>query len=169
MAEPKPVETTPQTNAPEESRKLVAVHENTTTPESASLSEPAPAEREPSERNPSERDRKGVPTLLFAIVAVLCLLAVIGLYAQTQRVTTQADQIAVLGNQIEGLEVQLSAANTQIATYDMQLSLVQDSVRDMYEKMGSLLDLVSMGPVLGESETPAPEATPSEGGTLDLR
>jgi uncharacterized protein HemX len=155
MAEPKPVDTTSETNAPDESPKLVAVSENTTTPDSAS--------------GPAEPEKNGVPRLLFAIVAVLLLLVSIGLYAQTRRASAQAEQIASLGNQIEGLEVQLSAANTQIATYDMQLALVQDSVRDMYEKMGSLLDLVSAGPVLGESETPARGAAPNEGGSLELR
>ncbi len=140
MAEPKPVDATPEKNDPEESPKLVAVSENTTTPESA---EAAP--------EPSEPERTGVSKVLFGVVVVLLLLALGGLYAQTQHARGQAEQIAALNDQVEGLQVQLSAANTQIATYDMQIALVQDSVRDMYEKMGSLLELVSIGPVLGEA------------------
>jgi len=151
MAEPKPADATPEKGASEESPKLVAVSENTTTPEPASA---------PAAPSPSEPERSGVSKVLFAVVAILLVLALGGLYAQTQRATAQAEQIGVLTNQVEGLQVQLSAANTQIATYDMQIALVQDSVRDMYEKMGSLLDLVSMGPVLGETDAGGESDTP---------
>jgi uncharacterized protein HemX len=146
MADPKPADSTREGNRPEETPpKLVAVSE---TPVDPKPSTPTPGATEPTS--------KGISRTLFGLVVVLLLLALGGLYAQTQRATAQAEQITLLNNQVEGLEVQLSAANTQLATYDMRLTLVQSSVRDMYEKMGSLLELVSISPGLVEPETPAP-------------
>lgn len=103
--------------------------------------------------------RKGVSRGVFALVVVLLVLSVVGLFVQTQRVAAQGEQIATLAGQVEGLQFQLSAANTQIATYDMQRSLVRSSVADLMTQVSSLAELVNSDP-LGPAPPESTEATP---------
>jgi hypothetical protein len=142
MAEAKPVD---PTRPAESSPKLVALPEDRTT--AAAASRPQPGRHDP--------ERHGVSWSAFGLAVALLLLAIIGLVVQTQRVSDQAEQIGLLNGQVEGLQLQLSAANTQLATYDMQLTLVRTTVAAMYEQMTNLNELVSTNPFAAEpSETP---------------
>jgi len=142
MAEAKPVD---PARAAESSPKLVALPEDRKA--SASASRPQPGRQEP--------ERTGVSWNAFGLAVALLLFATAGLIAQTQRVSNQAEQIGLLNGQVEGLQVQLSAANTQLATYDMQLTLVRATVAEVSQQMADLSDLVNTNPFASEpSETP---------------
>ena len=51
--------------------------------------------------------------------------------------------------------MQLSAANTQIATYDMQMSLIRSRVASITDQMANLSDLVGTAPTPLEPVMPA--------------
>jgi hypothetical protein len=133
MAEAKPVE--PSRPAAEGSPKLMAVAEE----KAARAVSPPPASR-------PEPTGKGMSRTAFGILAVMLALALVGLYAQTRRANAQAEQIADLGGQVEGLQEQLSVAHTRLATYDMQFSMVQANVADLFQQIASLNELVNTDP-----------------------
>jgi hypothetical protein len=139
MAEANPADSVRSSGA---SPKLVAVSEEPT-------KRPRPGLQQPQ--------RSGVPRRAFRLVVALLALAFVGLLAQTWHVQNQAEQIGLLIGQVEGLEVQLSAANTQIATYDMQRSLVQSSVSRIFEQLVELQELVQLDPIA--TAPPSPPAS----------
>jgi len=153
MAEANSANPTPSTSPAEsgaasaEGRKLSAVPGQKT---------PERPEARPAPARPA---RKGVSRVVFALVVVLLLMSLVGLYVQTQRVAAQDEQIANLAGQVEGLEFQLSAANTQIATYGMQRTLVRSSVADLLTQVTSLAELVEADP-LAPAAPASPEAVP---------
>jgi len=138
MAEPKPAPnpTTPpsETSPP----KLKAVSEKG-----------APATGRPA--------RDGVSRTVFAAVVVLLVLALAGLWAQTRRASSQAEQIVALEGQVGSLESELSVANDQLATYGVQMGMVQELAADVYEKMGSLLQIAEGNPFEEAEPAPTPE------------
>lgn len=137
-----PAEPAPAGNAPgRDARKLAAV------PEQKGSGRPPGRADEPR--------RRGVSRGVFALVAALLVLSLLGLYAQSRQVAARDAQITRLADQVDGLQAQLAAANTQIATYDMQRALVKTSVADLMEKITALSDLVSSDP-LAPTLPPAP-------------
>jgi hypothetical protein len=104
----------------------------------------------------------GVSQRAFAIVLALLVFASAALIVQTQRVSNKAARIAALEGQVEGLSVQLSAANTQIATYDMQMLLIRSTVASITDQMANLSDLVGTAPVpLEPAMPPTPPESPA--------
>lgn len=137
---------TESTNSAEAKPKLVPVGE-TEGPKTA----PPPPAGAPSE---PQRDRRGrIFMWLFAVAVVLLLLAFYGLSAQTRRVEA-------LSGQVEGLELQLSAANAQLRSYDMQLELVRESVVDVLQQMSVLHELVNTDPMAPSAPAPGPPESP---------
>ncbi|MEM7413718.1 MAG: hypothetical protein AAF430_26040 [Myxococcota bacterium] len=150
MAEPKPAEQTPQapastpeTPATEAAPKLVAV------PEDASSPDPAPSAA------PEEPERQGVSWLAFGVVLLLLVGSLFGLYSQSQRASAQAEQIVALSSEVETLGAELAAANQQVQSYDMQLTLVRSAVAEVFQKMNSLQALVALAPAADTGSAPA--------------
>jgi hypothetical protein len=129
MAEPKPAPTTGPSAAAAPT-KLKAVSEAQGGPVSG----------------PARPSSDGVSRGLFALVALLLVLAVAGLWAQTRRASAQAERIGALESEVGSLESQLSVAHEQLSAYGTQLGLVQGLAADVYEKMGSLLQIVEGSP-----------------------
>jgi hypothetical protein len=140
MAEAKPADP-----SREASPKLVAVPERPEARRTPPASPPLPR-REP--------ERRGISWSVFAAVVALLLLI---LLIQTERVHSQAEQIGALNGQVEGLQSELTAARTQLATYDMQFALVRTSVATIYEQRTELRALVDNSPS-APVDSPAPTA-----------
>jgi tetrahydromethanopterin S-methyltransferase subunit B len=142
----------------------VAVPERTETQKPSTPSSRLPAQHDP--------DRRGVSWGVFWISVALLVLAVAAVIVQTQRVQNQAEQIEALNGRVQGLEVQLSAANTQLATYDMQFDLVRTSVDSLFDQLTKLQALVNSNPLTSEPTSPgaepgaAPASQPSAESTL---
>ena len=135
MSEPNPTKAKP---------KLVSVAAS----ESPETTTPPPAGA-PSE--PKRESRGGVFKWLFGVAVVLLILSLYGLSEQTRRVEA-------LAGQVEGLEVQLSAASVQLRNYDMQLELVRKSVGDVLQQLSILHELVNTDPMA--PSVPADPAPP---------
>ena len=116
-----------------QSPKLVAVGDDV---------RPAPPAAEPGPPEP----RRGLPGVVVGVLAVLLLLAVAGLFAQTQRATAQAEQIRQLEGQVAGLEDRLTTATAQLAQYDRTLGLVRGTVSDLFARIADLNALVQVDP-----------------------
>jgi hypothetical protein len=101
----------------------------------------------------AQPEKRGVSRVLFGIVALLLLLAVVGVAVQTQRVQALESRVQTLDLQVEGLRTELVIANTQIQTYAMTMSLVRDTVSDIFEKTALLSELVR-----SDAGPPPPEA-----------
>ena len=100
-------------------------------------------------------ETRGVSRGLFWLIAGLLLLTVVGLAFQGRQVAERNAQIAALSGQVEGLQVELSAANTRISTYEMQLGRVRESVGDLLERTALLHELVQTDPMASSpSERP---------------
>ncbi len=97
---------------------------------------------------PGHAERDGVSWNAFWIAAALLVFACGALIVQTQRVSS-------LSEQVEGLEVQLSAANAQLESYDRQLSLIRSTVASVVDQVTNLSELVQTKPL---TAAPAPEA-----------
>lgn len=129
MAEPKPADS----KLPE-SPKLVAVSD-----EARPAPPPVPAAQKPERR-------RGASWLVVGVLAFLLLLALGGLFAQTQRAEAQAQQITQLQGQVAGLEGRLTTATAQLAHYDRTLGLVRGTVSDLFARIADLNALVQVDP-----------------------
>jgi hypothetical protein len=138
MAEPKPADPKLPESPRPESPKLVAVGDQ------ARPDPPAPA--------PDPPERRGASWILVGVLALLLVLALGGLFAQTQRAEAQAEQIAGLQGQVAGLESRLTTATAQLAHYDRTLGLVRGTVSDLFARIADLNALVQVDP----QRTPPP-------------
>jgi hypothetical protein len=133
MAEP--TTSTESPSAAESKPKLVALD-----PEPA-----APRQRPGSAPAGRGRERKGsqiVGWLLFGLLVVSGVWGVL----QAQQVETLGARNMALSEQIQGLEVQLSATNLQIQSYEMQQDLIRSVTADLAAQVGRLQALVDPAP-----------------------
>ncbi len=128
MAEPKPSD-----KARDEDSKptLVAVGNK--------ISEPVVGKATPAQTVPAEpkRSRLGLWLALVAVAAAVAALV------QTQRLDLATARATALSEQVIGLGAQLSAANTQIASYEMQRSQVREAVSDISLQVMLLQEMVA--------------------------
>ena len=124
-----------------------------------------PAESKPTlvsvESTPArtaKQKRKGSSTGLWLLAALALCLGVFALW-QNQQLTQASERIVTLEDRVLGLGSQLSAAHTQIQTYEMQRGLVRDAVTDISDRMNVLREMVGAGPALA---TDATEVLPAE-------
>ena len=127
-----------------QSPKLVAV---------ADEARPAP----PPAAEPQAPERRGFSGVVVGVLAVLLLLAVTGLFAQTRRAGAQAEQIRQLEAQVAGLEGRLTTATAQLAQYDRTLGLVRGTVSELFARIADLNALVQVDPQRAE-----PSADPAQ-------
>jgi hypothetical protein len=130
MAEPKP--------------KLEAVKEQASEAPAAGRATPARA------AEASKRSRGRLWLLLLAF-----LVATASVFVQSQRLAESQAVASALSEQVTGLQAQLAAAHTQIATYELQRSQVREAVSDLWDRVLLLGELVGRDSPLGEP-TPAP-------------
>jgi len=104
----------------------------------------APAPPQPAEQKRGSR----LGLLLLLLVAVAAGVAAL---VQTQRLQDANARAGALSEQVIGLEAQLSVANTQIATYEMQRGRVREAVSDLSERVLLLGELVA-----GDGTPPPP-------------
>jgi hypothetical protein len=137
MAEP--TTSTESPSAAESKPKLVALDPEPAAPRQRPGSAPAPA---PAGRG---RERKGSQVVGWLL---LCLLVVSGVWGvlQAQQVETLGARNMALSEQIQGLEVQLSATNLQIQSYEMQQDLIRSVTADLAAQVGRLQALVDPAP-----------------------
>ena len=135
-----------ESNAAESKPKLVSVS-------GSESPEPASAPPAGADSLPKTTSEGGIFKWLFVVAVVLLLVALYGLSAQARRVEA-------LSGQVEGLEVQLSAASVQLRNYDMHLMLVRKSVGDVLEQMGILHELVNTDPMAPSVPAAQPSETP---------
>ena len=102
---------------------------------------------EPGPAQASEKERRGVSPALFWIVGALLVLSLGGFSVQLQRAGALEERVAGLTGQVEGLQVQLAAANTRIQTYDLHRSLVADTVDRVNQELSLLTELVNSDPL----------------------
>ena len=138
----------PDPDTAERKPRLVAVPSDGATPHTTSTAATAAAGQ--SGRDESRVVSRG----LFWLVAVLLLLSVGGLVLQSRQVAERNAQIKALSGQVEGLQVDLSAANTRIATYQMQLGRVRESVGDLLERTALLHEMVQADPMAAPPDHP---------------
>ena len=139
----KPTTSTESPSAAESKPKLVALDPEPAAPQQRPGSEPAP---EPAPAPAGKgRERKGsqiVGWLLFGLLVVSVVWGVL----QTQQVGTLGARNMALSEQIQGLEVQLSATNLQIQSYEMRQDLIRTVTADLAAQVGQLQALVDPAP-----------------------
>ena len=94
-------------------------------------------------------DRIGWSGGLFALFALLLLLSVATLVVQSRRVEKLAGAVAAL-------ELQVDAANRQLAAYQAQRNLVRDSLEGVLEELTVLHEVVSEDPLAVSEPAEAP-------------
>jgi uncharacterized protein HemX len=102
---------------------------------------PAP-ETAPAAEEREKRGSRVLPWLLAALLVVALVWA--GLQSQQLQVAEQRS--LALSEQVQGLEVQLSAATLQIQSFEMREELVRSVTADLAEQVGRLQELVSPAP-----------------------
>jgi hypothetical protein len=130
MAEP-----TPSTQAPSEDEakpKLVAIDPQAESPQPTAESTPAG----------SGSERKGSRIVTW-VLAGLLLVALIWAFQQSQQIQAAGERNALLGEQIQALEVQLSAATLQIQTFEMKQELIRTVAADLADRVNELKQLVN--------------------------
>jgi hypothetical protein len=134
-------------NAAQSKPKLVAVGPDGNAPNSGNS---APSDA-------VEEERSGISRGLFWLVVALLVVAGLALAVQGQRVAEKNAEIAALSSQVEGLQVDLSAANARLQTFQSQLVRIRAGVSELLEKTAALHELVSNDPLA----VPAREAPPT--------
>jgi hypothetical protein len=86
---------------------------------------------------------------LFALFALLLLLSVAALVVQSRRVEKLAGAVAAL-------ELQMDAANRQLAAYQAQRALVRDALGGVLEELTDLHEVVSEDPLAVSEPAEAP-------------
>jgi uncharacterized protein HemX len=138
MAEPTPNESA----ATDEARpKLVAVDPKTE-PKAPRPQTPPPPEAQPAESGRAKRGARRVIWLLAALLVVALSWA--GL--QSQQLQAAQQRNLALSEQIQGLEVQLSAATLQLHGYEMRQELVRSVATELQEQVNRLQELVNPAP-----------------------
>ena len=102
---------------------------------------------EPAARPEKKQERRGVSSSLFWLVVVLLVLSAVGFAMQAQKAGELEGQVQALAGQVEGLQVQLSAANTHLQTYEMHRTLVSDLLEKVNDEMSQLTQLVNSDPL----------------------
>jgi len=133
MAEPTTSTEGPSENEPKP--KLVALDREREAPQP----DPGPAAAPAGTGTGTARQGSRIGTWL--LVALLAIAMVWGGF-QTQQVEALGKRNTALSEQVQGLEVQLSATNLQIQTYEMQQELIREVTTDLAEQVGRLQALV---------------------------
>ena len=107
-------------------------------PNLVAVDPPAEKQGAPASGEPEKRSN----TALWILVVVALAIGVFGLH-QTQQLEAAQAKNAALSDQVVGLEAQLSAANTQISTMEMQRGQVREAVSDLSERVLLLSELVA--------------------------
>lgn len=94
-------------------------------------------------------DRMGSSGRLIALLALLLLLSVATLVAQSRRAEKLAGEVAALTSQVE-------AANRRLAAYRAQRELVRDSLAGVLEELNGLHAVVSEDPLAVSEPAEAP-------------
>lgn len=135
MAEPTPNESASKDEA---RPKLVAVERERESAPPAGAT-PASAASRPAET------RSGSRWLVWLLAGLLVVTAVwAGLQSRDLQAAQQQNQ--ALSEQVQGLEVQLSAATLQVQTYELREELVRSVATQLAEQVGRLQELVSPSP-----------------------
>ncbi len=105
------------------------------------ISEPVVGKATPAQTAPAaepKRSRHGL--WLLALVAIAAAVAAL---VQTQRLALVTAHATSLSEQVTGLGAQLSAAHTQIATYELQRGQVREAVSDISLRLLLLQEMVA--------------------------
>ena len=137
MAEPT-ISTPQDSDAPEAKPRLVAVDP---TPPAGGAAAGA------TTGAPQRRSR----IVIWGLLALL-VLAVAFATLQSQRLTALGETNLALTEELQALEVQLSAATLKVQTFEMQQDLVRAAAADIADRVSQLQALVERGP----DGTPAP-------------
>ena len=124
----------------------------TDSPNLAAVPDPKAPKSEATE--PPERRRSA--WLWVGLLAVALVLALWGLYHQTQLANSQATEIGALQGELAELQTELEGLTSQLTQFGMQRELVEATVGDLVERLARLQSLVAWDPSTGGS---APEAT----------
>ena len=148
MAEPKPSSEKPNLVAVPGEQKTGSKPESQAPPSAgnsqAARTSPTPTKASPSPAAP--RERKGTRWVTWLLLLLLGVAAVTA-FVQSQRLAGAEQRATALSEQVLGLEAQLSAANTQIHTFEMERGQVREAVSDIAERVLLLNELVG-GPLV---------------------
>ena len=97
-------------------------------------------EKDKDTRGQTAKPKRSRLGLWLALVAAAAAVAAL---VQTQRLDLVTARATALSEQVIGLEAQLSAANTQIATYEMQRGQVREAVSDISLRVMLLQEMVA--------------------------
>lgn len=104
------------------------------------------ASRSPEPSGGERTERSG---RLFALVAVLLVLAVATLVVQARRV-------GKLSGEVAALELEVEAANRRLVAYEAQRELVRTSLESVLEQLATLQGVVSQDPLIAPEPAEAP-------------
>jgi hypothetical protein len=161
VAEPKPVSekpnlvavaADPQAEARPESGAAPQASAGAAAPQAAKAA-PASGQATPASGAPKQQKGQATPAsgapkqqkgTRWGMWLLVLLVAAGGVTAwvQTQRLTRAEGRVTALSEQVLGLQSQLSAANTQIHTYEMQRGQVREAVSDIAQRVLMLNELV---------------------------
>lgn len=116
---------------------------------------PAPGKAAPASASP--KPQKGARWGMWLLVLLVAAGGVTA-WVQTQRLTQAEGRATALSEQVLGLQSQLSAANTQLHTYEMERGQVREAVSDIAQRVLMLNELVGGSSAPGSSS--APPTTP---------
>ena len=131
-----PTTSTESVSSDEEKPKLVAVDSQAESPQ---------PRRDASQVGSDRSAKQGSHTVSWVLAALLAGVLVWATL-QSQQLQALGERNTALGEQIQGLEVQLSATTLQIQTYAMQQELVRTVATDLAEQVARLQELVHPAP-----------------------
>ncbi len=88
--------------------------------------------------------RRSVPALVWVLAALLAFALGASLL-QTERLDRMTERADSLAARADALQIELANANTQIRSYEMQRTLVRESVADIAERIAVLYEVVRTG------------------------